>query len=166
MKSAQKPAVLPARHSPAAVQPCPDLVVIDHSNQVARAARIHLMKIIKAVIADDDAVTRYLLRTLLRQRAIDVVGEASNGKGALQKCASENPDVLFLDINMQEMDGFETLDCIRETMPGLAVIMISSDSTAGNVQKAHAQGADGFIVKPFSPARVFEAIGRCVRESD
>lgn len=121
---------------------------------------------LKAVIADDDAVTRFLLRTLLRQRAIDVVGEASNGKGALQKCASEDPDVLFLDINMQEMDGFETLSRIRETMPGLAVIMISSASTPDNVQKAHSQGADGFIVKPFSPARVFEAIGRCVRISD
>jgi len=59
---------------------------------------------------------------------------------------------------MQEMDGFETLQHARHAIPGLAVIMISSDSTVGNVQKAHALGADGFIVKPFSAARVMEAI--------
>ena len=122
------------------------------------------IRTIKAVIADDDPVTRFLLRTLLRQQAIDVVGEVGNGKAALHKCATEIPDILFLDINMQEMDGFETLHSIRQTMPNLAVIMISSDSTAGNVQKAHAQGADGFIVKPFSPASVIEAVGRCTRK--
>jgi len=121
------------------------------------------IRTIKAVIADDDSVTRHLLRTLLRQQMIEVVGEACNGKDALQKCTAEIPDLLFLDINMQEMDGFETLLAVRQTMPRLAVIMISSDSTADNVKKAHAQGADGFIVKPFSPASVLEAVARCPR---
>ncbi len=116
---------------------------------------------IKAIIADDDSVTRHLLRTLLRQHNVDVVGEASNGKEALLKCAAAIPDILFLDINMHEMGGFETLQHTRQTLPNLAVIMISSDSTADNVQKAHAQGAHGFIVKPFTPARVMEAIARC-----
>ena len=119
------------------------------------------MHTIKAVIADDDNVTRHLLRTLLRQHGIEVVGEACNGKEALLKCAATIPDILFLDINMQEMDGFETLQSARQTMPNLAVIMISSDSTADNVQKAHASGADGFIVKPFTPARVMDAVARC-----
>lgn len=119
------------------------------------------MRTIKAVIADDDNVTRHLLRTLLRQHNIEVVGEACNGKEALLKCAATIPDILFLDINMQEMDGFETLQSARQAMPNLAVIMISSDSTADNVQKAHASGADGFIVKPFTPARVMDAVARC-----
>ena len=119
------------------------------------------MRTIKAVIADDDNVTRHLLRTLLRQHGIEVVGEACNGKEALLKCAATMPDILFLDINMQEMDGFETLQSVRQTMPNLAVIMISSDSTADNVQKAHASGADGFVVKPFTPARIMDAVARC-----
>lgn len=116
---------------------------------------------IKAIIADDDSVTRHLLRTLLRQHDVEVVGEACNGKEAVQKCVAEVPDILFLDINMQEMDGFETLQHTRHAIPGLAVVMISSDSTAGNVHKARAHGADGFIVKPFSAARVMEAVARC-----
>jgi len=123
------------------------------------------IRTIKAVIADDDSVTRHLLRTLLRHQMIEVVGEACNGRDALQKCAAEIPDLLFLDINMQEMDGFETLLAVKQTMPRLAVIMISSDSTADNVKKAHAQGADGFVVKPFSAASVLEAVARCLRVS-
>lgn len=119
------------------------------------------VRTIKAIIADDDSVTRHLLRTLLRQYNVEVVGEACNGKEALQKCAATVPDILFLDINMQEMDGFETLQHTRQAMPGLAVVMISSVSTADNVQKARIQGANGFVVKPFSAARVMEAITRC-----
>ncbi|MBW8371281.1 MAG: response regulator [Thiobacillus sp.] len=122
-----------------------------------------ISRIIKAVIADDDSVTRHLLRTLLRQHNIEVVGEACNGKEALIRCANVLPDILFLDINMQDMNGFETLLSLRQHTPDLAVIMISSDSTAGNVQKAHASGADGFIVKPFCPASVIEAVARCSR---
>lgn len=122
-----------------------------------------ISRIIKAVIADDDSVTRYLLRTLLWQHNIEVVGEACNGEEALIRCANVLPDILFLDINMQGMDGFETLLSLRQSTPDLAVIMISSDSTAGNVQKALANGADGFIVKPFCPASVIEAVVRCPR---
>lgn len=118
----------------------------------------------QVVIADDDSVTRHLLRTLLRQHAIDVIGEASNGKEALLKCASLAPDLVFLDINMEEMGGFEALHALRQDMPGLAVIMISSDSTADNVKKALTQGAAGFVVKPFCPASVIEAVTRCTQK--
>jgi len=118
---------------------------------------------ITAVIADDDSVTRHVLRTLLRQHTIEVIGEAGNGKEALLKCAAVAPDLLFLDINMQEMGGFEALEALKHSMPGLAVIMISSDSTVENVKKAHAQGAHAFIVKPFCPASVIEAVTRCTQ---
>lgn len=121
------------------------------------------MRTITAVIADDDSVTRHVLRTLLRQHTIEVTGEAGNGKEALLKCAAVAPDVLFLDINMQEMGGFEALDALKQSMPGLAVIMISSDSTVENVKKALAQGAHAFVVKPFCPASVIEAVTRCTQ---
>lgn len=121
------------------------------------------LRTIKAVIADDDNVTRHLLRTLLRQHTIEVIGEACNGREALLKCAAVTPDLLFLDINMQEMDGFAALDALKQSMPELAVIMISSDSTVENVKKAHAQGAHAFVVKPFCPASVIEAVTRCTQ---
>lgn len=119
------------------------------------------MKIIKALVADDDAITRQLLRTLLRQNYIEVVGEAVNGFEALELCSRLQPEVLILDINMPRMNGFEVLQSIRTTHPEISVIMMSSDSTQRNVQEALAHGIHKFIVKPFTPAQVIKAVTSC-----
>jgi len=121
------------------------------------------MKAIKVVIADDDAITRLLLGTLLRQNDFEVVGEATNGLDALELCNSLEPDVLLLDINMPQMGGFEVLKSIRSAYPDLAVIMISSDATLNNVEEACTYGINEFIVKPFNAARVIEAIARSMK---
>jgi two-component system chemotaxis response regulator CheY len=121
------------------------------------------MKTITALIADDGETTRLILRTMLRQNDINVVGEASNGEVALELCEKLRPDVLFLDINMPKMNGFEVLKSIRTTHPGLAVIMISSDATRHNVKEASTHGANNFLVKPFNPAKVMDAITRSLK---
>lgn len=116
------------------------------------------IKIIKALIADDDGITRHLLRTLLRQNDIEVVGEATNGVDALQLCAKLQPNVLMLDLNMPKMNGFEVLKNIRSAHPEIAVIMISSAATLHNVEEAQTYGINKFIVKPFNAAQVIDAI--------
>ena len=120
------------------------------------------MRIIKALVADDDAITRQLLRTLLRQNYIEVVGEAVNGLEAFELCSRLRPDVLILDINMPKMNGFEVLKRIRAAHPEISVIMMSSDSTQKNVQEALAHGIHKFIVKPFTPAQVIKAVTSCL----
>lgn len=120
------------------------------------------MKLIKALVADDDGITRHLLRTLLRQSFVEVVGEAANGLEALDLCSKLQPDVLILDINMPKMNGFEVLKSIRSTHPEICVIMMSSDATQTNVEEARAHGIDKFIVKPFSPAQVINAVTSCM----
>lgn len=124
------------------------------------------MQIIKALVADDDGITRQLLRTLLRQSYIEVVGEAANGLEALELCSKLQPDVLILDINMPKMNGFEALKSIRSTHPDVSVIIMSSDATLSNVEEARTYGIDKFIVKPFSPAQVLNAITSCVPVGD
>ena len=116
------------------------------------------MKVIKALVADDDGITRHLLRTLLRQSYVEVVGEATNGLEALELCSKLQPDVLILDINMPKMNGFEALKSIRSAHPEIAVVMMSSDATQSNVEEARTYGIDRFIVKPFSPAQVIRAV--------
>lgn len=123
------------------------------------------MKIFKALVADDDGITRHLLRTLLRQNFVDVVGEATNGLEALELCPKLLPDVLLLDINMPKMDGFEVLKSIRSTNPEISVIMMSTDATQRNVVEARMHGIHAFIVKPFSPAQVINAITSCLTEN-
>jgi two-component system chemotaxis response regulator CheY len=117
----------------------------------------------KVVIADDDGITRHLLRTLLREHGFDVVGEATNGGDALELCATLNPDVLCLDINMPKMGGFEALHAIKQRSPHLAVVMISSSATLKNVEEARSHGADGFIVKPFRAASVIDTLRKYLR---
>lgn len=116
------------------------------------------MKTIKALIADDDGITRHLLRALLRQNDIEVVGEATNGADTLELCAKLQPDVLILDLNMPKMNGFEVLKNIRSAHSGVAVTMISSDATLRNVEEARTYGIDKFIVKPFNAAQIIDAI--------
>ena len=115
---------------------------------------------IRALIADDDEITRVLLRSMLRQNGIDVVGEARNGADAQALCSKFKPDILFLDINMPRASGIEVLKAIKSDHPGVFVIMISSDATLLNVQEACALGADNFIVKPFSQAKVMDVVVR------
>ena len=119
------------------------------------------MKILKVLIADDDGITRHLLRTILRQTYVDVVGEATNGQETLELCAKLQPDMLILDINMPKLGGFEVLKSIRSTNPEISVIMMSSDATQNNVVEARAHGIYEFIVKPFSAAQVINVISRC-----
>jgi DNA-binding NarL/FixJ family response regulator len=123
------------------------------------------MKLIKTLVADDDGITRHLLRTLLRQSCIEVVGEATNGLEALELCSKLQPDVLILDINMPKMNGFEVLKSIRSTHPEISVVMMSSDATLSNVEEARAYGIYKFIVKPFSPAQVINAVTSCMPAS-
>ena len=118
------------------------------------------MKMIKALIVDDDEITRILLRSMLRQNNINVVGEAKNGADAQELCGKFRPDILFLDINMPKINGMEALKAIKINHPDISVIMISSDATLENVKEACTQGADNFIVKPFSQAKIMDAIAR------
>ena len=121
------------------------------------------METIKALIADDEGGTRHLLRSLLRQSNIEVVGEATNGVDTLGLCMKLQPNVLILDINMPKMNGFEVLKNIRSAHPGLAVIMISSDASLSNVKEACTYGVNNFLVKPFKAGQLIDAIKRSLK---
>lgn len=118
---------------------------------------------LKALIADDDGGTRHLLRSLLRQSNVEVVGEAANGVETLRLCRRFQPNVLILDINMPKMNGFEVLKNIRSAVPNIAVIMISSDASLSNVKEACTYGVDNFLVKPFKAGQLIDAIYRNIK---
>ena len=114
------------------------------------------------LIADDDGITRHLLRLLLREHRCEVLGEASDGAAVLGLCDTLRPDLLCLDINMPGMSGLDVLRQIRNLYPRTAIVMISASATADNVRTALGNGADGFIVKPFNAASVIDTIKSCV----
>jgi two-component system chemotaxis response regulator CheB len=121
---------------------------------------------IRVLIVDDSMVTRKLLgRTIAADGALEVVGAASLGRMALEMIPRLHPGVVILDVEMPEMDGLETLSAIRESWPGLPVIMFSSRTERGAAATIEAlvRGASDYVAKPSDAGSVALAVER-VRE--
>jgi two-component system chemotaxis response regulator CheY len=118
----------------------------------------------RAIVVDDNAVVRELVRAILRSRNHEVVGEATGGSTVLKLCADLRPDIVLLDINLNGSNGLEVLAELRTKHPNLPVVMISGEATSSTVEKARAMGAHGFVVKPFNADRMLKAIDRAMAE--
>ena len=103
----------------------------------------------KVLIVDDAAFMRVSIKNMLTKNGYEVIGEAENGKVALQKYQDLTPDVVTMDITMPEMDGLTSLKKILALDPGANIVMISAMGQESMVREAVLAGAKGFIVKPF-----------------
>ncbi len=110
------------------------------------------------MIVDDAAFMRATLKDVLTKGGYEVVGEAVNGQDAVDKYKTLKPDVVTMDITMPEMDGLEALKKIVEMDSNAKVIMCSAIGQQANVLESIKTGAKDFIVKPFQPDRVIEAV--------
>lgn len=115
------------------------------------------------LIVDDNEIMRSLLKAILREEPYEVVGEARDGVSALESLARLTPDIVLLDVVMPEIDGIEVLRNTRRDYPDTAVIMVTGNASAENVQEALKSGAAGFVVKPFNAAKVMDALTRVRR---
>lgn len=113
-----------------------------------------------AVIADDSATMRMLLKAILERVGVAVVGEASDGKQAVELAARHRPDIVCLDLDMPVMNGLDALTAIRTGHPAAKVMMITGNANRDAIVQAGRSGARGYILKPFRPDKVAEAIGR------
>lgn len=112
----------------------------------------------KVLIVDDAQLTRKTLRNILESDGYEVVGEAVNGREAVKKYKELEPDLVFMDIVMPELDGIEAVKQIMEISADAFIIMCSSLAQQNKVVSAVKAGARDFIVKPFTSERVLEAI--------
>jgi two-component system chemotaxis response regulator CheB len=113
------------------------------------------MKKAKVLVVDDAMLIRRMVTDVLAaDPSIEVVGEAANGRIALQKIAQLSPDLVTLDVEMPEMDGIQTLKEIRKTYPRLSVIMFSAltERGAADTLEALHHGASDSVTKPASAA--------------
>jgi CheY-like chemotaxis protein len=106
--------------------------------------------VLRVLICDDDASTRFVLkRILLRECEVDVE-EASGGLEAVKLLASGTFDLLLLDLQMPGVDGHETLTMIRgSAIRDLPVVIVSGERESEKVARVIKLGVAGFIVKPF-----------------
>jgi len=109
------------------------------------------------LVVDDAAFMRMMLRDILSKEGY-VVREAVNGADAVRKFVEDRPDVVTLDITMPEMGGLEALRRIKEADPSAKVIIVSAMGQQQIMLEALDSGAVEFIVKPFQPTKVLEAV--------
>ncbi|MDR1482349.1 MAG: response regulator [Synergistaceae bacterium] len=116
----------------------------------------------RVLIVDDAAFMRMMLRDILAKNGFEIAGEAENGKMAVQMYNELKPDVVTMDITMPEMDGIAAVKEIKESDPSAKVVMVSAMGQQAMVIEAIRSGAADFIVKPFQPDRVLEALGKAL----
>ncbi|MCL5037682.1 MAG: response regulator [Chloroflexi bacterium] len=112
----------------------------------------------RVVIADDARFMRLMLRDILERNGFEVVGEAENGAEALNLFKEHRPDLVTLDVVMPGYDGLTALKAIIGYDGNARVVMVSAMGQMPFVEEAMSNGAKGYIVKPFSPAKVLETI--------
>jgi DNA-binding NarL/FixJ family response regulator len=105
-----------------------------------------LLKRYRAIIADDDPIFRYTLRAV-EQEACEVIAEAENGLAALQAAEALLPDLVFLDISMPVLDGFQAAVQFRRNLPTVRIIVVSSHSDEADVEEAFLSGAQAYVTK-------------------
>ncbi|MCI5518011.1 response regulator [Roseburia sp. MUC/MUC-530-WT-4D] len=114
------------------------------------------------LICDDAAFMRMMIKDILSKNGYNIAGEAENGLKAIEKYNELKPDLVLMDITMPEMDGIEALKKIKESDPNATIIMCSAMGQQAMVIEAIQSGAKDFIVKPFQPERVLEAVKKVV----
>ncbi len=113
---------------------------------------------IRALIVDDEPLARQRVRMLLDEEPdIEIVGESGDGFDAVDRIQTGKPDLVFLDVQMPDMDGFGVL---RQVPPALLPVVIFTTAYDQHALRAFEANARDYLLKPFKPARFKEAVQR------
>ena len=115
----------------------------------------------RLVLADDHHILRRGFRSLLSQEPdLEVVGEASNGLQAIEICRRLRPDLILMDVRMPEMDGITATRRIKESQPGVGVLMVTMHENPDYLLEALDAGAAGYVLKDVPGDRLVSAVHR------
>ena len=122
------------------------------------------MSVIRVVLADDQALFREGLRTLLSTRPeLEVIGEAANGQEAVALVARLQPDVVLMDLQMPVMDGIRATAHIRQHWPAIPILALTTFDDDANLFGALRAGAAGYLLKDVSSETLMSAITAAAR---
>ena len=108
-------------------------------------------------------MSRDYLRTVLRALHCAQISESASGANVTQASKREQADLIFLDIDLAGGNGIDLIAPILAEQPDAFIVMLSAHSTLDNVKVATAQGARGFIVKPFTAARIQQVLSNAAQ---
>lgn len=119
---------------------------------------------IKVMAVDDSPITRKMIRKALEPEGFVIVGEAGNGKDAVELYGSVQPDIITMDVTMPIMDGLDAAEAIKKINPAQNIVMLSAMSDNDIIADAKSRGINDFCNKPFKPeemvAKIIEILGR------
>jgi len=110
----------------------------------------------RILLVDDHPLTREALSSLLAQHGFDVVGEAADGRAAIEEAERLQPELILLDLSMPGMDGLHALPKLREAAPACEVVVLTASGTEENLLAAIRGGAAGYLLKSEAPERIAE----------
>ncbi|MGE5654550.1 MAG: response regulator [Bacillota bacterium] len=116
----------------------------------------------RILVVDDAAFMRMMIKEILGKNGFQVVGEAENGLQAIARYQELTPDLVTMDITMPELNGIQAVREIRKLNPNARIVMCSAMGQQAMVIDAIQAGARDFIVKPFQPDRVLEAVRKAL----
>lgn len=112
----------------------------------------------KVLIVDDAMFMRSAIKNILQRNGFEVVGEAANGKEAIEMYMELKPDLVTMDITMPVMTGIEALEAIIAYDSKAKVVMITAMGQEAMVRESILKGAKSFLVKPFEENRVVQTL--------
>jgi DNA-binding NarL/FixJ family response regulator len=122
-----------------------------------------ILGLVRILIADDHALFRDGLRSLLSAQGHDVVGEARNGLEAIALAHEKHPDIVLMDVSMPELDGISATRQLTSEMPEMKVVVLTASEDDTNLFDAIKAGAHGYLLKNLEAGDFFELLERASR---
>lgn len=116
----------------------------------------------KILIVDDSLLLRNIIKNELSFEGYEIVAEAKDGEDAIKKYESHKPDLVTMDITMDGMNGLDAAEHILKSHPKAKIIMVSALGEDEVMSKAVKMGVKDFIVKPFTPERLLNAVKKAL----
>jgi DNA-binding NarL/FixJ family response regulator len=118
---------------------------------------------LRVLIADDHALLRSGLASLLKAKDIEVVGEANNGLEAIEKTRLLKPDIVLMDIKMPGCNGLEATRVIKSEMPQVKIVMVTAFDDDEDLFEAMKSGASGYILKNVNADEFFNLLANVMK---
>jgi DNA-binding NarL/FixJ family response regulator len=113
------------------------------------------------LIADDHSLVREGMRAMLaREPGLEVVGEAENGRQALEMCRELRPDLVLMDVRMPKLDGMAATQAIKEEYPSISVLIVTTHESPEYLMDAIRAGAAGYVLKDSTKQELLDAVRR------
>jgi DNA-binding NarL/FixJ family response regulator len=121
----------------------------------------------RILIADDHETVRKGICFILESHVgVEVCGEATNGREAVQKAIELRPDLIILDVTMPELDGLSAARQIKVALPDVPILILSMHMGSGMIKEAQRAGAQGFVTKAEAATVLLEAVDTVLRGQD